>query len=86
MTDVMCLVHCDGVTTFECKYNNKPAIGRIVKFSFNYHNQDPKHPNYNFFESTPGGSIEIHINNPEAGILLEPGKDYELTFHPKEMK
>lgn len=82
MTDIKCLVHCSGISTYEVNFGGKKGIGGIVEFSFNYANQDPKHPNYRFFASTPEGKIEMHIDNPAALREFETGKDYSILLHP----
>ena len=80
MEQVKALVHCAGINTSETSYKNKVGIGGLVKFSFNYHNQDEKHPNFEYFEATPSGGLEMYINNPDAMARLTVGKDYELIL------
>lgn len=80
MEQVKCIVHCSGIDTNESMYHNKKVIAGNIKFSFNYHNQDPKHPNYDFFDATPSGSLQMYIQNPEALKRLDVGKDYELIL------
>lgn len=77
---IKCLVHCSGIDTSESHYKEKSVIAGNVKFSFNYHNQDPKHPNYDYFDATPSGELVMFIQNPEALKRLNVGKDYELVL------
>ncbi len=79
-TQVKALVHCSGINTFECEYKGVKGIGGTVNFSFNYHNQDDKHPNRIYFDSTPCGDLSMQINNPEALKHFTPGKDYSMLL------
>lgn len=80
MEQVKALVHCSGIDTNESSYHQKTVIAGNVKFSFNYHNQDPKHPNFDYFDATPSGSLQMYIQNPDALKRLTVGKDYELIL------
>lgn len=80
MQQVKCLVHCSGISTFESNYGGESGIGGVVKFSFNYHNQDKDHPNHVYFDATPGGEISMTINNPEALKQFVTGKDYSMLL------
>jgi hypothetical protein len=43
---------------------------------------DPNHENKQFWDSTPGGSIELHINNPAGFALFKRDQEYYVDFTP----
>ncbi len=38
--------------------------------------------NKSFFQSTPGGSIQLYSTNPSATAAFEQGKEYYVDFTP----
>lgn len=46
---------------------------------------DPESENHRFWEATPAGRCELHIDNPEAAAFFEAGDevyvDFEKTGH-----
>lgn len=37
-----------------------------------------------FTQATPWGELRINVDNPNAAIVFEPGKQYYLDFSPAE--
>jgi len=63
------------------KYNNSGAAS--VKLQPVY-SADPASENKAFWDATPNGSIELHIQNPAAAERFVPGQAYYVDFTPAE--
>jgi hypothetical protein len=63
----------------ERKAADGSVMSQIVKLNPVYEN-NPDHPNYEFWKATPTGSMEMTINNPAAFGYFVPGKKYLLSF------
>lgn len=38
--------------------------------------------NRTFWQASPSGKIEMHINNPDAHGIFEPGSEFYIDFTP----
>jgi hypothetical protein len=63
----------------ERKATDGSVMSQIVRLNPVYEN-NPDHPNYEFWKATPTGSMEMTINNPSAFDAFVPGGKYLLTF------
>ncbi len=56
-----------------------PGMGAHVKLTPVY-STDPEHENKKFWDATPNGNIELHIQNPIAVEAFELGAEYYVDF------
>lgn len=59
-----------------------PAGNREVQLHPVYPGSDASQEDKAFWQATPNGSLNMHINNPPASDLFVPGDHYYLTFEP----
>jgi hypothetical protein len=55
---------------------------RTIVLSPVYANNDPKHENSRFWDSSPTGEIKLGTVNPDAWQQFELGKEYYIDFTP----
>lgn len=53
---------------------------RTLVFNPVYANNDPKHENSRFWDSSPSGEIKLGTVNPDAWNYFELGKEYYVNF------
>lgn len=68
-----------SVRDAEGKYNTVPLTSMAFQV---VHGNTPE--NEKFFASTPSGTIELGVINPEAAQQFELGKEYYIDFTPAE--
>lgn len=51
-----------------------------VKMTPVYGNGDPLHENTKFWQSSPSGSLELNVVNPDAGKQFKLHQEWYLTF------
>lgn len=68
------------VAKFQCTSKDVGEFSTQIVMSPVYHENDPEHPNYHFWEATPTGTLQMGITNISAGDYFEQGKVYSLTF------
>src|SRR4051812_30060137 len=57
-----------------------PAVLYTIRMSPVYGNNDPKHENSKFWESSPTGSFELGTINESAAAIFEVGEEYYLDI------
>jgi len=60
----------------------EPCELKTIKLSPVYANNDPKHENTKFWQSSPSGSIELGCVNAAASEQFKVGKEYYIDFTP----
>lgn len=76
------------IKTTQHMYSVKNAEGQYVQTPLTsmafqvVHGNTPE--NEKFFASTPSGTIELGVLNPEAAQQFELGKEYYIDFTPAE--
>lgn len=58
------------------------SVARTIKMSAAYDDGIPE--NQRFHKSTPSGTLEMYVTNPEAIKALEVGKFYYLEISPAD--
>jgi hypothetical protein len=66
-----------SLPTEESPYNG--AVHLLPVYS-----ADPNSENGKFFNSTPGGKIEMNLVSEAAARQFEPGKEYYVDFTPAD--
>lgn len=69
---------------FRCHSKVQDSGGGAVIRLHPVYSADPTTENYEFWNATPNGSIDLWVTNPNGAAVFEQNKEYYVDFTPVE--
>jgi hypothetical protein len=69
------------IAKFQAHQVSENTYGHVdVRMRPVYHENDPNHPNYRFWEATPSGELSMYITNSNLKGHFKEGQVYTVTI------